>query len=347
MELDFSKERQEFLQIDKASLKTWELNVFEFLDTWFSRKERVLVKTSGSTGVPKILQVDKIKMQNSAQMTCDFLGLKKGDLALLCLPIEYISGKMMMVRAVERQMRIVLKEPNLSPLQDLETEINFCAMTPLQVEKSLDKIHLIRKLIIGGAEVSGSLKKKIIGNKNLTNNNQIYETYGMTETLSHIALKQIFPNEEECFKALKGVEISQDERGCLVVFASKITEDKLVTNDLVELKNGGEFKFLGRQDNVINSGGVKVSPEILENFVKKFIPNELVFVGIPDEILGQKLILVIEGDYDERLKIKVLNLNFERRFYRPKEIVFIENFPRTPNGKVSRLGILEFLKTTF
>ena len=311
-----------------------------FLKNWFSDSKFMKVQTSGSTGTPKILDVEKDKMLNSAKMTCDFLGLKEGNTALLCLPTEYISGKMMLVRAIERRMKLLIQTPSLFPLENITEEIDFCAMTPLQVQNSLDKIHYIKKLIIGGASISESLKQQLIQKNPQT---KIYETYGMSETLSHIALKSILPKREEYFRVLDGVKISQDQRGCLVIDAPQLNNKILVTNDLIELKNKRKFKFLGRIDNIINSGGIKISPESLEDWIKKFIPNELVLIGIPDINLGEKLVLVLEGEEGLNLKSHILQLPFEKKYLKPKEIIFIEKIPRTPNNKIDRLGLKNLL----
>ena len=311
-----------------------------FLKNWFSDSKFMKLQTSGSTGTPKILDVEKDKMLNSAKMTCDFLGLKEGNTALLCLPTEYISGKMMLVRAIERRMKLLIQTPSLFPLENITKEIDFCAMTPLQVQNSLDKIHYIKKLIIGGASISESLKQQLIQKNPQT---KIYETYGMSETLSHIALKSISPKREEYFRILDGIKISQDQRGCLVINAPKLNNKTLITNDLIKLKNKREFKFLGRIDNIINSGGIKISPENLEDWIKKFIPNELVFIGIPDINLGEKLVLVLEGKEDLNLKSHILQLPFEKKYLKPKEIIFIEKIPRTPNNKIDRLGLKNLL----
>jgi len=221
-------------------------------------------------------------------------------------------------------------------------------MTPLQVENSLDKIHLIKNLIIGGAAVSESLKSKIFDvldqQSQISNvKSQIFETYGMSETLSHIALKEIYPHSNEYFSVFDGVKISVDERGCLKIFAPKLNSDVLHTNDLVEVFDDNKFKFLGRIDNVINSGGAKIFPEELEALVKKEIPNEVVFLGLNDEVLGQKLILVVEGFHNENLKSQISNLKFEKSFHKPKEIIFIDEIPRTPNGKVNRKELLNLI----
>ena len=294
-----------------------------FLKNWFSDSKFMKVQTSGSTGIPKILDVEKDKMLNSAKMTCDFLELKEGNTALLCLPTEYISGKMMLVRAIERRMKLLIQTPSLFPLENITEEIDFCAMTPLQVQNSLDKIHYIKKLIIGGASISESLKQQLIQKNPQT--------------------KSILPKREEYFRILDGIKISQDQRGCLVINAPKLNNKTLITNDLIKLKNKREFKFLGRIDNIINSGGIKISPENLEDWIKKFILNELVFTGIPDINLGEKLVLVLEGEEDLNLKSHILQLPFEKKYLKPKEIIFIEKIPRTPNNKIDRLGLKNLL----
>ena len=336
----------------------FEKKVLQFLQDWFSHSETVSVQTSGSTGIPKVFEIEKKRMLNSAKMTCDFLGLKEGDTALLCLPVQYISGKMMLVRAIERKLKVIISVPSSAP--EISENVEFCAMTPLQVQNSLDKIHFIKNLIIGGAAVSEKLKNEISTTLQFSNSpTRIYETYGMSETLSHIALKQISPVQENYFTILNDVEISVDERNCLKIYAPKLNPEILQTNDIVELMHFDsaqgdkkQFKFLGRFDNVINSGGVKIFAEELENLVKKHIDRDLVFLGKPDETLGEKLILVIEdklfsescqSERSRRLKSQISNLKFENKFHSPKEILFLEKFPRAENGKVLRKEILKFL----
>ena len=323
----------------------FENKVLQFLQEWFSDSETLSVQTSGSTGIPKVFEIEKKRMLNSAKMTCDFLGLKEGDTALLCLPVQYISGKMMLVRAIERKLKVIISVPSSAP--EISENVEFCAMTPLQVQNSLDKIHLIRNLIIGGAAVSEKLKSQLTSSIQHPASNKIYETYGMSETLSHIALKQISPIQEEYFTILNDVEISVDERNCLKIFAPKLNPEILQTNDIVELLNEKQFKFLGRFDNVINSGGVKIFAEELESLVKKHIDRDLVFLGKPDETLGEKLILVIEDASTplsmKEIKSQISNLKFPSKFHIPKEILFLEKFPRAENGKVLRKEILKFL----
>jgi len=323
----------------------FETKVLDFIKEWFSDSETVQIQSSGSTGIPKVFDVKKSKMLNSARMTCDFLGLSEGDFALICLPVEYISGKMMVVRSISRKLKLKIAEPSTTPLQNIDEKIDFCAMTPLQVENILDKLHLIKNLIIGGAAVSETLKKKISKTLKISKSQtKIFETYGMSETLSHIALREIFPAQEDWFTVFEGVDISLDERDCLKIFAPQLNSEVLQTNDLVEINNKKQFRFLGRLDNVINSGGAKIFPEELEKLVKQNIPNEAVFLGIDDEKLGQKLILIIEGEIDDDLKSKIYNLEFQKSFHKPKDIIFVQQIPRTPNGKVNRLELKKLIK---
>lgn len=328
----------------------FEQKTFSFVKEWFSDSKEVEVQTSGSTGAAKVLKVSKEKMLNSAEMTCNFLELKPGDTALLCLPLEYISGKMMVVRSLARGLTLSVVDPSLHPLENLKDKVGFCAMTPLQVENSLCSITKVDKLIIGGAGVSESLKKKLHEvlssetNKEGENATVIYETYGMSETLSHIALKQLYPEEQDYFTLFGGIEVKLDSRGALLINAPKLSAELIQTNDLVELIGEDKFRFLGRTDNVINSGGAKIRPEELETLVKKGIPQEAVFVGVKDEVLGEKLVLVIEGEESTEILSQVGEVSFEKKFHRPKEILFLKKIPRTPNGKISRPQLKKWLE---
>lgn len=328
----------------------FEEKVISFLKEWQSDSTKVPVQTSGSTGIPKVFEIEKSKMLNSARMTCNFLNLKEGDTALLCLPVEYISGKMMVVRALERKLKLSVATPSAKPVQNLNVTIDFCAMSPLQVENSLHKIHFIKNLIVGGAQVSQSLKNKISQSlKDKNTETTVYETYGMSETLSHIALKQIYPVSEEYFSVFKGIEIALDERRCLKISAPALHPEILQTNDLVELKDYRHFKFLGRIDNVINSGGLKIHPEELESLLHRYIPREAAFLGVNDEKLGQKLVLVIEGSENDVLKLQLNEALKEiektlSKNHLPKTIHFIPVFPRIPNGKLNRKELLHLLQ---
>lgn len=350
MEIDFGIP----LELNAIQSETkFDEEVVGFLKDWFSQSDTVEVQTSGSTGKPKIFRIEKQRMLNSAKLTCDFLNLRQGNTALLCLPVQYISGKMMVVRSILRGLKLTIVPPSIHPLENFHNPIDFCAMTPLQVENSLTKVNQVQKLIIGGAAVSDRLEEQLNGKTT-----KIYETYGMSETLSHIALKEINPKAEVYFTLFDGIEISRDSRNCLKINAPQLNPRLLQTNDIVEIPDPKHFRFLGRADNVINSGGAKIYPEVLEGLLKKQIQNEIVFLGSPDETYGQKLILVIEQkstktdgksaknqqtpDADRnKLRDIVLNFPFEKSYFKPKEILFVPKIPRTPNGKVNRPKLLK------
>ena len=233
----------------------------EFLDEWNNGSERVLVHTSGSTGAPKPLWVEKRRMEASARITCDFLGLKEGDTALLCMPLDYIAGKMMVVRSLVRKLKLMVVEPTGHPLaaHQLPRGLTFAAMVPMQVYNSLqvpeerERLRQIRHLIIGGGAIDDALAREL---KDFPN--YVWSTYGMTETLSHIALRRLNGAEaSEWYTPFDNVRISQSEDGCLVIDAPEVCAERLVTNDIVEISQG-RFRVVGRKDNVICSGGIKI-----------------------------------------------------------------------------------------
>ena len=231
------------------------MSLEKFLEEWNNPSEFVEVKTSGSTGEPKRMMVEKRRMLNSARITCDFLGLKKGDTALLCMSTDYIAGKMMVVRSIERGLNLISVEPSGHPLAARENlEFSFAAMVPMQVYNSLqvpeekERLMAIRHLIIGGGAIDEAMEREL---RNFPN--AVWSTYGMTETLSHIALRRISgPDASDWYTPFPSVEISQNQDGCLVINAPEVCAETLVTNDIVEIKNN-RFRILGRKDNVICS----------------------------------------------------------------------------------------------
>lgn len=304
-----------------------------FLMNWLDENDHVIVKTSGSTGVPKSIKLDKQAMMNSAIATGRFFKLKPGDSALQCLPSSYIAGKMMLVRAMVLGLKIDIVSPTSKPLENTEKHYDFCAMVPLQLENSFEKLHQIKTLIVGGAAVSQRLYENI-----LKSSCAIYETYGMTETITHIAVKPINTNELPNFKTLPDVKIRQDERQCLVIDALHVNVQDLKTNDVAELISETEFQLLGRHDNVINTGGVKVFPEQIEAKLNTEIQERFFIASQPDDVLGQKVILVLESLQNN------LNSNaFNRleKFEKPKEIYTIAKFLETSSGKIQRQKTLD------
>ena len=308
----------------------FEKSIGDFLLDWFDEKTFIDLQTSGTTGIPKIIRTSKQTMVNSALASGDFFELSPGDKALYCLPTKYIAGKMMLVRSFILGLDIDFVAPNSHPLDKNETIYDFVAMVPLQVQNSLEGLKNVKKLIVGGAKMNNSLEKSL-----LKQETHVYETYGMTETLTHIAAKKV---GEKAFSILPNVHISQNEKNCLVIDAPKISKELIVTNDLVEILNDNQFIFLGRIDNVVNSGGIKLIPEQIEGKLANVIHSRFFLGGIPDAVLGEKLVLVIEGE-----KNASTELNFEvlDKYEKPKDVFYIPKFLETENGKIKRKEILK------
>lgn len=321
-------------KISTDQSKIWN-DVNQFISEWYSTNIEMDLKTSGSTGKPKSIYVKKDWMQNSAELTRKTFGLKKGDSALLCMPMKYVAGKMMVVRALELGLDLKVVEPSSNPLKYMDEIIDFAAMVPFQLENSLNDLDQVKTLIVGGGQVSQQLIEKL--QKIST---QIFETYGMTETLTHVAIKPLNgPNISDLFRALDGIRFEKDDRGCLAIHASALNPVPIVTNDLVELIDENSFRWLGRFDNVINSGGIKIIPEVVEAKLLSIIPNNRFFInGESDESLGEKVVLVVEGN--------VIEISFDslEKFEKPKEIYFISEFLETESGKIRRGETLKIIQ---
>lgn len=304
----------------------YERSMGEFFLDWFDHKDYVEMTTSGTTGLPKLVRLQKQAMIQSALATGDFFELEPGNKALLCLPTQFIAGKMMLVRSLILGLELDVVLPNTEPLEYNNKKYDFVAMVPLQVQNSIEKLGNIKKLIIGGAKMDSALEEKLLPLKNTA----VYETYGMTETITHIAAKRV---GESAFSILPNVKIQKDDRGCLVIYVASISYEPIVTNDLVDLVNENQFVFLGRIDNVINSGGVKLIPEQIEAKLIGKINSRFFVTGVPDTVLGEKLILVIEGEKQDFAPdfFDVLG-----KFEKPKEIVFVPKFKENENGKLLR-----------
>lgn len=307
----------------------FEEDLGDLILNWFDDKKYVNLTTSGTTGLPKNIRLKKKAMIASAKATGSFFDVKKKTKALLCLPTRYIAGKMMFIRAMVLGWELDFVEPGAKPLEGNRKNYDFVAMVPMQVEQSLGELHRVKKVIVGGAKVSPALVQKLMGLPT-----EVYETYGMTETVTHIAAKRI---GEEAFSVLPHVSIDCDARGCLVINASKITKESIVTNDVVKITDAGKFIWQGRIDNVINSGGVKLFPEQIEAKLAHYIPYRFFVIGKEDEKLGEKLVLVIESA-PYTLQEDVLGAL--EKYERPKEIQFVKEFKETPTGKIRRREIV-------
>jgi O-succinylbenzoic acid--CoA ligase len=307
-----------------------------FLIDWLNHKDYLYVNTSGSTGQPKAIKLQKQAMVNSAIATGDYFGLEPGDTAIDCLPSHYIAGKMMLVRAMILGLEIDCVEPSAHPIYDYEKHYDFCAMIPLQLKHTINYTENIKTIIVGCSKVTKPLLEKIKGCSS-----KFYETYGMTETVTHVAVRQLESKAakgDELFKALPNVTFAQDERNCLVVNASKLVREALVTNDIVDLKSKTSFKLLGRYDNVVNSGGVKLFPEQIEDKLQPVIDERFIVAGEEDGVLGEKLILIIENPRDtvESFQNRIKLVKDLTKFEVPKKIYTIDKFSETVNGKIKR-----------
>lgn len=325
----FHANQSDLLRIAYSFIKegeAYEKEIGLFLLDWLDNNDFIITKTSGTTGKPKEIKIKKQAMVYSALATGDFFKLKPGNTALHCLPCQYIAGKMMLVRAIILGLELTLVNPKGNLFQNDSNCYDFVAMVPLQVENSLEDLHQIKKLIIGGAKPS----RKLIEILKSQTTTEVFETYGMTETITHIAAKNI---QDDLFKVLPNISISKDERDCLVIEAPRITSEKIITNDIIEISGDNNFKWLGRIDNVINSGGVKLFPEQIEKKLEAVISERFFITSEEDKKLGNKAVLVIESKSEA-----IENLNFDclDKYEKPKEIYLVSEFVETETGKVNR-----------
>ena len=330
--------------IDFAGLQYPELK--GFLTEWFSDAGFIQMKTSGSTGIPKTIKLRREHMMNSAKATALYFGLEAGARALLCLPLSYIAGRMMLVRSIIMGWNLDTIEASSKPNIPKGVRYDFSAMVPLQLHHCYDLIENIGTLIVGGGEVLPENLHKI---SNLRT--KIYATYGMTETVSHIALSPLNEaagneNKEGLYTALPGVDLIVDKRQCLVIRAPQICSDEVVTNDIVDLISTDSFKWLARYDHVINSGGIKLFPELIEKKLHKVIHTPFFLAAFKDKILGQRLVMLVEGAKIPDL-LKDLK-DFQKKhsdsislYEIPKEIYFLPSFDYTETGKIQRKLTLE------
>jgi o-succinylbenzoate---CoA ligase len=328
--------------IVSVNINPWEKEIYRFIINWLSDSDYIIQHSSGTTGKPKEIRLPKEAMIHSALGTYRFLDLKKGDSALLCMPVDYIAGKMMIVRCFMGDLNLFYTEPRSMPELNGSRNYDFCAMVPLQINNLLlCNNHLpLKKLLIGGAEISRELENLI-----LPLATDVYATYGMAETSSHVALRKLNGNDAEYYyTALPEINLSSDARGCLVVNASYLPAP-VVTNDMVEFTGHNTFRWLGRYDNLINSGGIKIVPEEVEALINARTLLKCIATGVPDKKLGQKLILVFEQEQvPDSLPILISDMeNFLPRHWRPKDIVVVKKFPRNESLKVDRRKLKEKL----
>lgn len=312
----------------------WETDLFRFIEEWLKPSEFIHIPTSGSTGTPKMLRVSKRAMLRSAFHTITFFNLQPGHSALLCLSCKYIAGKMMVVRAMAGGFHLITVPVSGYPLQGIDRSIDFAAMTPLQMSNELQqpKNFFPETVILGGSPVSRQLSKDL---QNCPS--RIWETYGMTETLSHVALRPVNgPDASGFFQPMKGVRLSLDERHCLVIEAEGITTRPVVTNDMAELHENGRFRIKGRIDNIINTGGIKVVPEEIEKTIAPYMPAPFFVSSVSHPALGQELVIITEKEIPEEKKFLEKLKKILPSYHAPRKILVKTPLPRTETGKLIR-----------
>ena len=312
-----------------------------FLKEWGNEELSISVRTSGSTGKPKLIHLLKSDMIASARLTGVFFNLDNTQIALLCLPVKYIAGKMMLVRAMILGLDLISVKPSSNPIIDCVKSINFAAMTPMQVntilDQSPDKLNLIEQLIIGGAPVDSILESKLQEVKT-----HCFSTYGMTESITHIAVKKINgENKSKYFEALPNITFQLNKDDCLVINTPHLQSSIITTNDVSKIIDKQTFKWIGRLDNVVNSGGIKLHPEELETKISSLFDNtRFFFSSLPDELFGERLVLVIESENN----ISDLESNLEKllgTFEMPKMIFYTGSFLETKTRKLDRIKTLQ------
>lgn len=328
-------------------IPAWKREVFDFIASFMHGDAAPIAqKSSGSTGDPKSFMLSRGAMLLSAKRTLHFFELQRGERALLALPVHYIAGKMMVVRALLGGLDLQLREPSSRPLQKLSGPLDFAALVPLQIEESLnhgDPLDRISKLLIGGGELHPATRDKL----RQMSVPEVYESFGMTETYTHFALKRINgPGPDSHFKLLEGVRIKLDHRSCLEVDVPGITAGPLSTNDLVEINAPGDgFSWLGRFDNLINSGGVKIIPELLEEQIRECLGHECLVLSEPHRKFGNSLVLMLEfagEDPPSGEWMDILRKNLSS-YELPKRIICVEALPRNASMKPDRTSARELL----
>ena len=311
------------------------MSLDEFLEEWNNPSPYVHVQTSGSTGVPKPMLVEKRRMLASARITNDFLGLREGDTALLCMSLDYIAGKMMVVRSLERGLKLIVQEPSGHPMAKPSPCLaDFAAMVPMQVYNTLqvpeerERLKQIHHLIIGGGAIDDAMAAELKNSPNA-----VWSTYGMTETLSHIALRRLSgPEASIWYTPFPSVKVSLSAEDCLIIDAPEVCPEPLVTNDIVEISPQG-FRILGRKDNVICSGGIKIQIEEVESRLRPFLRIPYLISKRPDPKFGEVAVLLTEGSVDNARQVCEQILP---KYHLPRHYLHVDHIPLTETGKPAR-----------
>lgn len=308
-----------------------------FVAEWMEPTPYIIAHTSGSTGAPKEIRLSKDDMRASARATIEYFGLNSDSTLTLPLSPDYIAGKMQIVRAVEAGCRLVTEKPSSHPFKEYPyKQCSLIPIVPSQLDGFLESpiSECTDNVIIGGAPMSPQQEQTVI-----ERDIRAFATYGMTETCSHVALRRI---GEECYKALPGIRFSTDSRGCLVIETSTLSCGHLVTNDMVALVSDTTFRWLGRHDNVINSGGVKIHPEEVEKILIPLLPHGVTayVTARTNERWGEEAVIVTDSPaLGQEVLEQLKQLLPPHRS--PRDIVYTNNIPLTSSGKIVRQKITD------
>jgi O-succinylbenzoic acid--CoA ligase len=339
--------------INPTTLSEQEMAALDFCKRWKNGAQEFEFETSGSTGSPRKVRFTRKQLQASADLTRKALNLTEGTTALVCVDVRFIAGVMMLVRGMMAGMNLVIQTPSADPFSSLSDTIDFVALVPYQLAAALaqspSKVAALKTVIIGGAPLPEDLWLKI---KELPG--RYYATYGMTETISHIALQKLNgADAQDFFELLPGISAEVDQRGCLLIRAPHLDQSPVVTNDVVDMVSATRFKWVGRVDQVINSAGVKVHPSAVEAASTKALHNlqldrRLFVAGLADAALGTRVVIVVEGaPFSRRQENKFLvELSTQLSKYElPKQVLYLDRFVETRTQKVDRLKTLDAIRS--
>lgn len=319
----------------------WIKDVYSFIINWFDESKTIAVKTSGTTGTPKMIRLSKAAMISSAKRTLSYFNVKAYNKVMLCLPARFIAGKMMIVRAMVGKLNLLIREPSANFYEKLDEVVDFVALVPIQMQRFLEhpeKQKYVKTVLIGAAPLDEAIEKEI-----QQMSSPVYHSYGMTETITHVALRQINGlNRSKEYIAIAGVTFSTDEKECLLINADFLPHT-IHTKDVVDLLDSHRFEWRGRVDTVINSGGIKIFPEEIEKKLNGLFEQRFIIAGIPDEELGEKVSLILEGPPLSKAEQERLTTQLKKvldKYSIPKAIHTIPQFPETPNGKIKRKQLI-------
>ena len=321
--------------------EAYEISIGQFFINWLNSSDTLFLSTSGTTSESKQLEVSKTSMVAHAKMSASYFLLKPGHKILHLLSSDFIAGKMILVRAMVLGLDLWFYPPSKAPLASLDKVYDWAALVPLQLAHSLNDLYKVKKILIGGAALTSKLKDTALL-KAKEQQTSLYLSFGMTETLSHIAIALLETNEEPLFKVLPGIIISKNAQDCLEIRAAYLENTVIQTSDLIRLQSPDSFYWLGRADFTVNSGGVKLQPERIEKELSPFLNIPFFVFGIPDEILGSRLCLVVSEQH-KKLAIKALETAiFSHPYYAPKSILMVKEFLYTSSEKIKRKNSLSF-----